>query len=249
MHLECASTQSTPSTLSATINEALGAVVLIRACNSLYKWRPETFVPNCHHHLLSLSPLPSLLSLFLFCLLSLSFSLSSVPSSSSPPFFSSPLFFSFCLWRGSTNQVGIVRLECVFFAVFSHCVVYLYCVFLCIRGRCFQYCACDVSTVVLLFWTIVFACCALVRRYGAFCVLCFSQSFVLDSAFVSDSAFVCVSVIRSQQWLVVHFKNLTHRLTMNGSSGLTRVVSRSSEHGKNDMSECFYRGRSCNVLS
>ena len=138
MHLECASTQSTPSTLSATINEALGAVVLIRACNSLYKWRPETFVPNCHHHLLSLSPLPSLLSLFLFCLLSLSFSLSSVPSSSSPPFFSSPLFFSFCLWRGSTNQVGIVRLECVFFAVFSHCVVYLYCVFCAFVGVVFN---------------------------------------------------------------------------------------------------------------
>ncbi len=27
-------------------NEALGAVLLIRACNSLYKWRPETFVSN-----------------------------------------------------------------------------------------------------------------------------------------------------------------------------------------------------------
>ncbi len=183
-----------------------------------------------------LSPLPLFLSFFCPFLL-----------------FAALLFFSLVLLflslerqhKSSWDRAVGVR---VFRSVFPLRCVLVLC-FLCIRGRCFQYCACDVSTAVLLFWTIVFACCALVRRYGAFCVLCFSQSFVLDSAFVSDSAFVCVSVIRSQQWLVVHFKNLTHRLTMNGSSGLTRVVSRSSEHGKNDMSECFFRGRSCNVLS
>lgn len=40
--------------------------------------------------------------------------------------------------RGTTNQVGIVRLECVFFAVFSHCVVYLYCVFCAFVGVVFN---------------------------------------------------------------------------------------------------------------